>query len=184
MAKKSRKPIFLDEPIQWHLSTTAHDHCPFCGGDVGILGARQRTCLGRCSYSFHIPMSTKKWLERKMLGERPVNYREDLIGDLPVIHGVPAMSLIEAQRDSLDSVARIPIRMAANLIEYAFWKKGAYEPQDDPSLKKQQYIRAGTPLWRALVTATTWQPNNPKTVLDKMIDDEPAKLIRRKVSVQ
>lgn len=129
-------------------------------------------------------MAPKKWLALKMQGVRPLEYRDDMSQDIPIIPGEPAMSLEEAQKDSLDGLARIPLRMGANLIEYAFWKKGAYEPHDDPALKKQDYIRAGTSLWRALLTARTWQPVNPKTVLDKLLDDGSAKLLRKKIAVR
>lgn len=188
----TRKPTFLDEPIQWHLSTTAHDHCPYCGADLANMGARRRTCLGRCSFSFTLKMSPKAFLEMKMQGLQPVDYEmSNAMGAmLPLVPGAPMMSLAKAQKESLDGIARVPVRMAASLMEYAFWPKGALEPHDDPetigwSQKKKEVIRAGTPLWRSLLLAKTWQPNKPKNVLDKLIDDDDsAKLIRRPRAVR
>jgi hypothetical protein len=187
-----RKPLLLDEPLQWQLKTTAHDHCPLCGGHVGYYGARSRGCMSSiCGTQVELPMPAKKWFEDRMAGGDPTLYSNDCshiigvpkysrstaktaLGESPT--SVP-MPLKDAQRDSLDSVAKIPKKVSPHTHTYIYWKAGSYEPHDE---LKKEIIRAGTPLWRALLNSMLWEPNDPKTILDKMIADEPAKLLRRK----
>ena len=182
---KPKRPIFVDESIQWHLSTSSHDKCPVCGGHVGYLGARQRDCMEICGFSYTLPMSSREWFKQKLDGLEPLLPTVDVSKVLPAISNVEPMSLKQAQHDSLDKTARIPIRVAAGMIEYVYWPASDYEPHDSPekknwSRKKRETVKAGSQLWRALLAARTWQPVNPKGVLDKLIDDGPAQLLRRK----
>ena len=193
MAK--RKPILLDEPLQWHLRTTEFDRCPLCGGHVGYFGARSRGCMSNnCGTQIQLPTTGKKWFEERLAGGDPTNYSEDCshiigvpkysrstakstLGSSPAIN---LMSLKDAQKDSLDDIARIAKKVSPHTHTYIYWKAGAYEPHDELT---KEVVKAGTPLWRTLLNATMWEPNDPKTVLDKMVDDT-ARLLRKPVAAR
>lgn len=50
--------VFPDEPIQWHLTTTAYDRCPKCGGRLAMIRRNYRACMGTCKggvvYGVHV----------------------------------------------------------------------------------------------------------------------------------
>jgi len=74
-ARRRRKPIFIDEPIQWHLRTTQHDHCPWCGRQVlATRGPRRRLCTKvSCESDYEIYISPGEWLEAKLNGNPEVH---------------------------------------------------------------------------------------------------------------
>ena len=58
------------QPIQWHLQTSKHDHCPACGGAVGFLGRRHRLCLDlACALTFKLEITTTKWYSLVTTGQ-------------------------------------------------------------------------------------------------------------------
>jgi hypothetical protein len=190
-----RKPVLLDEPLQWHLQTTKHDHCPLCGGDVDYFSARSRGCMSDiCGTQVELPTTGKKWFEARMSGGDPTGYSEDCSHIIGVpkysrstakttLGASPASqltSLKDAQKDSLDGTARIAKKVSPHTHTYIYWKDGTYEPHDE---LKKDYVKAGTPLWRALLNVMMWEPNEPKTVLDKMLDDT-ARLLRKPVAAR
>jgi hypothetical protein len=58
--------LVKNEPIQWHIPTTAHDRCD-CGAALGFLAQNRRACMGACMdggrvITLNVP--TTKWLAR------------------------------------------------------------------------------------------------------------------------
>lgn len=64
--RRRRKPIFLDEPIQWHLRTTKHDRCPWCGLSCLMQrGSRQRYCTN-CEGAYKLDYTPQEWFDAKI----------------------------------------------------------------------------------------------------------------------
>lgn len=57
------KPVFNDEPIQWHLDTSSYDRHLWCDLlNVGFLGARGRMCMNNvCSNSPTLKISAEEF---------------------------------------------------------------------------------------------------------------------------
>lgn len=73
---------FRKQPFQWHLTTTAHDKCPECGGsDIGNLGARDRVCLSEAcritGRSWRLSVSPATWFRSMLEAGEPVAFTKN-----------------------------------------------------------------------------------------------------------
>ena len=68
--RRRKNPVFVDEPIQWHLRNGKHDRCPWCGlQEMVRRGGKKRICENEvCRATYEISMSPTEWGEHKMFG--------------------------------------------------------------------------------------------------------------------
>lgn len=52
--------LIEDEAIQWHLTTSKHDRCIHCGGNLGYLTQTKRCCM-KCDRVFELMLTPAKW---------------------------------------------------------------------------------------------------------------------------
>lgn len=147
---RRKKPIFIDEPIQWHLDNARHDRCPYCGmDDIGYVGTRSRTCLNEsCGSTMEINLSPKKWLIKKM-----ANHVTQYWHGPDIAAGTAHTQLRhEAQRDSRDRRAVLELSNGA----LVFWHADSFQPE---TAGGEPVCAPGSKLWDRLNMARSiWRP--------------------------
>lgn len=170
---RTKKPVFLDEPIQWHLGNSKYDECPVCGSDdVGYLGRRERTCMSGCGMSTTLGGSPKDWFQQKM-EHYPIEALKFPIDGIVQNLTPNDHRVAEAQELSIDGRAWLPTNTMFGVIT---WKKGDPFPMEaagqigKKKRKPRPYALPGSTLWYALRLHPVWTPHQPKTALDLIVD--------------
>jgi ribosomal protein L37E len=178
MARRRKKPIFIDEEIQWHLVTSKHDRCPLCGFDrVGYLGKTQRTCMNRaCGLSASLKMPSTEWFRRKMAGEDIGAWSwdsRDYIARLP--EEETQHSLDEAQDLSRCGLASISRKEdACGSYPLIYWRKDDYTPfilKVDG--KEEEVCAPGSIYWDLLRLSYEWSPARKLSPLELLAQQAP-----------
>ena len=177
MARRRKKPIFIDEPIQWHLVTSKHDRCPACGmKDVGYLGKTQRTCMNNvCGITVGLTKPSTEWYHDKMLGEPAV---DAVVGAqhwlLPPKDGETPCTLSYARGLSKAGLAVIRRKEAWTPGMEIFWRADTPWPFYYEHGEEKQVCEPGSPLWRLLVQARWWVSARKKSPLELLAEQAPA----------
>jgi len=179
MARRNKKPIFIDEPIQWHLNTSRHDRCPICGmQNLGYLGSKDRHCLnGICGVSHRLEETTKEWYETKLSGTA---------GDGFTTKGLQSTSFEPTDpsdaawyRESAWSGSNAEIAVISRVAPFLndgkiYWRKGAPWPYFyDHDGKETQACEAGSPFWHVLCSSKNWQPSRKLSPLELLAHQAP-----------
>ncbi len=173
MTRRKRKPIFIDEPIQWHLVTSKHDRCPVCGlNDVGYLGKTQRTCMNHvCGGTLNLRGRATDWYRGKLSGNAPTEYAEIYVRDWFVLEA--KVSLASAQEDSRAGIA-VAQRMSAFIgTGEIFWRKGDPWPYYYKGGKEVQACEPGARLYRLMCRMGGWVPSRKLSPLELLAREAP-----------
>jgi len=187
MARRSKKPIFIDEPIQWHLSTSKHDRCTLCGmKDVGYLGKTRRTCMNAiCCVNVELQMPSTEWLHEKMLGESYVESeplstnwlsppeRSDITIVSPEGRSSTNLTLVDAIGLSGSGIAVIRRKEAWTVGCEIYWRKGDPWPFYYERGKEVQVCAPGSPFWKLLVQTRWWYPSRKLSPLELLAHQAP-----------
>jgi len=175
--KRRRKPIFIDEPIQWHLRTTEHDRCSWCGlQEIWRQDARRRRCdNGACGSVFRISIPQSVWFNNKTNPYTSldlsvtINPSIDLSG-APNPRGVKVgvfgvglglrFTLQEAQLRSDTGRGFVCFHNMRN-IRRIYWHRQGHLPEREDA---RPACAGGSALWRAMLDVRkdkVWLPDQP-----------------------
>jgi hypothetical protein len=165
-SQRRRKPIFVDEPIQWHLTTDRHDRCPWCGlQTLQARGPRGRWCQNEvCEIHIEIPFSAKEWLQRKTSGS-PINYNGPEHFSISTRDDVAYYTLRDAQL--MSNTGRATLCAMAGFDAYVvYWHKDGHLPE----LKSgHRCCAGGSPYWEFLrdhEDHPVWLPEDPMCAME------------------
>jgi hypothetical protein len=183
--KRRKKPIFSDEFIQWHLSTSKHDQCPWCGfKNMGYFGKRERACMNNsCGVSIRRQEPSTEFFNDKIEGEDPIGYRDP---DFEVVKLDGGRNVMQAQKESRDGRAMLKIQHGPDLITI-YWHPDGHCPEDangDPVMK------IGSAYWYWIIGLTHYgdgcphwwpvEPLNPLEILARAATDDPVYFVGSK----
>lgn len=179
-SRRRRKPIFIDEPIQWHRRNADLDRCPWCGlQTLKRRGPRNRICNNTvCGLQVENTLNGEEWLKCKLRGGIP-----KIMQSAPpkVARYLPheRYTLNEAQIRS--KTGRGWIRMTNLSVGMAvsprvFWHRRAHLPED---YNGNRVCAAGSRFWVMLLylkDEPVWAPHDPlcaMEVLARAANDDP-----------
>lgn len=176
MVRRSKKPIFIDEPIQWHLSTSKHDRCPACGMmDVGYLGKTERTCMNSiCGICPKLTVTSAEWYREKMLGETADDVslsRKHWLLPPDEDDGERLRVAWERSSAGLASISRKD--SWASYHGKIYWREGDPWPFFYEHGKEKQACEPGSPLWILLAGSYWWQPTRKLSPLELLAQQAP-----------
>lgn len=128
-ARRRRSPIFVDEDIQWHMRTSKHDRCPWCGvQNLGYIGTRKRTCMNNaCGIDMELNVPPKEWLEDKLEGGHRIDYASPP-AFLLVTPSEEVFTLKEAQLRSNTGRGFVQFDAGLSLVT-VFWHREGHLPE-------------------------------------------------------
>ncbi len=163
-AKRRKAPIFVDEPIQWHLRSSKRDRCPWCGStNVGYLNARKRLCMNKvCEMPISLRTSKKEWLEDKLNGTLYGGANPPFIVPSSQEEG---QSLEEAWQFSNTNRAYLVMQTQGSFVKI-FWHKIGHVPEDEQG---NRCVAPGSDYWRYLLQLREqpiWLPEEPLSEME------------------
>ena len=171
-ARRRRKPIFVDEPLQWHLRTTEHDRCLWCGlQEIERQSARTRRCRNEaCGGVFKITVSQRDWFECKALLDEPV----DMSGSEEPWNDYDAA--MEAAEDTLYTLKEAQLRSdtgrgytffnSDTVFRPVFWHRQGHLPE---RWNAEPACAGGSRFWRAILALRkekVWVPDEPLNAME------------------
>jgi len=169
---RRRSPIFVDEPIQWHLRHGRHDRCPWCGlQELERRGPKKRICANNaCGATFEISVSQRDWQDSKLLGfedNLKMSGSEELFNITPRGDAIEVYTLKNAQiRSDSGRAYTYFTRFALRLDRTVFWHRQGKLPERDDA---QPVCAGGSPYWReilSLVKEKVWVPEEPLNAME------------------
>jgi hypothetical protein len=183
-ARRRRKPVFIDEFIQWHLSTMHHDRCVWCGlGPPSLtrMGSRKRVCLNSaCRVTVELQITVKQWEELKLHNE-PVPHLGGPAAFRLSATDYETFPLKEAQLQSGTGRGRVALATGFDTA-YVFWHRVGHLPEDHEGTR---CMAAGSPYWKMLSKLRkqkVWVPDDQlcaMEVIARAASDEPTFAIMR-----
>lgn len=182
--KRRKKPVFVDEFIQWHLPNTKHDQCPWCGfKDIAYYGKKYRACNNNfCQVEMRLKTATTEFFRDKLEGETAMKYGEPYHR---VVHVDGGRKKLHAQKESRDGRAQLRLQISPVEQVVIYWHREAHQPEDeygDPVmmigsdfwfwLELQIGYGDGCPHWLPA------EPLNPLEVLARADTDDPVYMVR------
>jgi hypothetical protein len=176
--KRRKRPIFSDEFIQWHLDTSKHDKCPWCGFEnIGYLGKRRRTCMNNsCNLMISRDAPSTEFFNEKIEGEVAIDYGEP---NFTVVRLDSGRSLGVAQKESRDKRAMLKVNHGGEDF-VIFWHPDGHGPEDEDG---NPAMAIGSPYWHWILTRIQYgdgcpywwpaEPLNPLEVLARAGTDDP-----------
>jgi len=173
---RRRSPVFIDEPIQWHLRTEKHNRCPWCGlATLARRGSRKRNCTNAvCAITIEIPMSATEWLKKKLDFEQ-INYNRTALFRPFVLdeHYTLEEAWVRSETGRASLFFSPDALLVANEI---FWHRDGLLPEN---LSGQRCVAAGSPYWRLIAglrNQDMWTPESPLNAMEviaRAVSDEP-----------
>ena len=167
---RRRSPIFVDEPIQWHLRHGRHDRCPWCGlQELKRRGSKKRICDNKvCGASFEIFISQQDWLDTKLLLDEPVDMKSDAFFDYSVEEeGDNHYSLKDAQLRSNTGRGFVLFhRHSSPRVTKIYWHRMGKLPEREDALPA---CAGGSPYWREIMSLrkeNVWVPDDPLNAME------------------
>lgn len=174
-ARRRRRPVFIDEPIQWHLRNGKHDRCSWCGlQELDPMGSRKRVCMNNaCAVSIELPETVTAWLEKKLGGEKMIYPRPPILPSIIVAREV--YDLKEAQLRS-ETGRGVVVMNAGFYSVLVYWHRIGHLPE---RFDGKPAMAAGSDYWemvRDLRDQKVWGPDeelNAMEVIARAATDEP-----------
>jgi hypothetical protein len=168
-ARRRRTPVFADEPIQWHLSNTKKDTCPWCGlAEMAYFSKTHRSCM-KCDVAVDLTMtfpSGKKWYEAKLNGHRTAyGDSSDLYKPFVPEDAYEPYNLATAQRASANGRACLHVKHGYRNTVVRWHSNGLVPEFEDGS----RMVAPGSPFWYWIVEAKTlklWVPDEPLNAME------------------
>lgn len=186
-SRRRRSPVFVDEPIQWHLRHGKYDRCPWCGlQELDRRGSRKRMCSNEaCEAIFEISASQRDWQDAKLLGlkeELDMAASQDPINLVP--EGEEVFTLKDAQLRSDNGRAYTIFSRCDGLGDRkVYWHRQGKLPERDDA---RPACAGGSLYWREILglkKEEVWAPEIPLNEMEVIAKaygtDEPMFAIMR-----
>jgi hypothetical protein len=187
-ARRRKSPVFIDEPIQWHLRHGRYDRCPWCGlQELERRGTKKRICTnGACEATFEISLSQRDWQDNKLFGfedELDMSGSDDLSNSDPT-PGEELYTLKDAQLRSDNGRAFTTFSRFDGLGDRkVYWHRTGKLPERADG---RPACAGGSTYWReicALQKEKAWAPDKPLNAMEVIAKaygtDEPMFAIMR-----